>query len=105
MIKVSIHYPNAEGCRFDTDYYLNTHMPMAIAKLSPALKGVSVDIGLSGALPDTPPPYAAVCHLLFETAETFYGAFMPNAEALQGDIPNYTDIASVIQISDVKISQ
>ncbi|WP_448189079.1 EthD family reductase [Azospirillum sp. sgz301742] len=105
MIKVSIHYPNTQGSRFDTDYYLNTHMPMAIAKLGPALKGVSVDIGVSGGGPETPPAYAAMCHLLFETVETFYGAFMPHADALQGDIPNYTDVTPIIQISDVRIAR
>jgi hypothetical protein len=28
-------------------------------------------------------------------------AFMPNAEMLQGDVPNYTDIEPVIQFSEV----
>jgi hypothetical protein len=32
-------------------------------------------------------------------------AFMPHAEVLQGDMPNYTDIEPVIQISEVLISE
>ena len=29
MVKVSVLYPNKPGSRFDVEYYLNTHMPMA----------------------------------------------------------------------------
>jgi hypothetical protein len=32
MIRVNIFYPNKEGGRFDLDYYLHTHMPMANEK-------------------------------------------------------------------------
>jgi hypothetical protein len=32
-------------------------------------------------------------------------AFAPNAAALQGDIPNYTDVAPVIQVNEVLISR
>ena len=33
MIKVSILYPNKPGSRFDMNYYLANHMPMAIQRL------------------------------------------------------------------------
>ncbi len=36
MVNISSIYPKKEGCRFDFDYYLNTHMPMSIEKLSGA---------------------------------------------------------------------
>jgi hypothetical protein len=45
-----------------------------------------------------------MCHYLFDTAEDFMAAFMPHAPELQGDMPNYTDIATVIQVSAVAIS-
>jgi hypothetical protein len=32
-------------------------------------------------------------------------AFLPHAAELQGDIPNYTDVESIIQVSDVLISR
>lgn len=50
------------------------------------------------------PAYVAMCHYLFDTAEDFMAAFMPHAPELQGDMPNYTDIATVIQVSAVAIS-
>ena len=42
-------------------------------------------------------------HLLFDSVEAFQGALGPHAEAIMGDIPNYTDIEPAIQISEVKI--
>jgi len=105
MIQVSILYLNTPDSRFDIDYYLNQHMPMTIRLLSPALRGVTVDQGISGATPDQTPTYAAGCHLRFDSADAFYSAFVPHAEKLQADIPNYTDVAPVIQISEIRISR
>ena len=105
MVKVSILYPSKEDGRFDLDYYLTKHMPMAIEKLNPALKGVAVGYGLSGGLLGSPPPYLAMCDLLFDSLETFLAAFGTHAEALRGDIPNYTNIEPIIQISEIKLSQ
>ena len=101
MIKVSILYPNKPCSRFDVDYYLNVKMPLAIKLLEPALKGVSVDIGMSGATPDQAPPYAAICEFICESTQAFYDAFLPHAATLQADIHNYTDIEPVIQISQI----
>lgn len=103
MIKVTIFYPNQPGGKFDLDYYLEKHMPMTIDSLGDALKGVMVEYGLNGGRPDKPPLYRAICHLLFDSVEAFQAAFAPHAEALQGDIANYTDIDPAIQINDVKL--
>src|SRR4051794_10849723 len=102
MVKISILYPNRTGARFDIPYYLNTHMPMSIKLLSthPGFKGVSVERGLVGAVPGTPPAYIAMCHFLFDSLEGFMAAFGPHATALQGDMPNYTDIEPIIQVSE-----
>jgi len=32
MIKFSIFYPNEEGKKFDMDYYINSHIPMVMAR-------------------------------------------------------------------------
>jgi len=88
-------------------YYIDTHMPLSIGFLSahPGFKGVSVERGLGGAVPGTDAAYTAMCHFLFNSAEDFMAAFMPHAAVLQGDMPNYTDIEPVIQISEVIISE
>ncbi len=88
-------------------YYVETHMPLSIGLLSshPGFKGVSVERGLSGAQPGSAATYVAMCHFLFESMESFLAVFEPHAEELQGDIPNYTDIRPVIQVSEVLISR
>lgn len=105
MIRITILYPNNKGSKFDVSYYVETHMPMSIKLLSahPGFKGVSVERGLGGAVPGSEPTYIAMCHFLFDTVEDFLAAFMPNAEVLQGDMPNYTDIEPVIQFNEVLI--
>ena len=103
MIKFSIFYPNEEGKKFDMDYYLNSHIPMIMEKLGGAVKGGSVDQGLVGADPSTPPPYVAMGHILFNSVEEFQNAIAPHMEAIMADIPNYTNIQPAVQISEVKM--
>jgi uncharacterized protein (TIGR02118 family) len=100
-------YPNNKGSRFDVSYYVETHMPMSIKLLSthPGFKGVSVERGIGGAVPGSDPAYVAMCHFHFSSVEAFLDAFMPHAELLQGDIPNYTDMEPVIQFNEVLISR
>jgi len=105
MIKISILYPNSG--RFDMDYYLNKHMPRSIELLSKGkgYRGVSVECGLGGAAPGSAPAYVAMCHYLFDTADDFMAAFMPHAAELQGDMPTYTDIEPIIQVSELAINR
>ena len=103
MIRVSVLYPNTEGSNFNMDYYCNTHIPMVKGKLGPALKGVAVEEGLGGAEPGSSATYAAMGHLIFESVETFQAAFGPHADAIIGDIPNYTNVEPTIQVSEIKI--
>ncbi|MGO9340169.1 MAG: EthD family reductase [Terracidiphilus sp.] len=105
MIKVTFLYPNKPGSRFNAEYYIDVHMPLAIRLLGSALKGVSAEIGLSSAMPDSPPPNAAIASFTFESVEAFSAAVMPHYKELQSDIPNYTDIEPIVQISDLRIAQ
>ncbi len=103
MIKVSVLYPNDAGSRFDMAYYLNKHIPMVQQKLSGALRGASVEQGLGGMQPGSPPAYLAMGHLLFDSVEAFQQAFGPHSPAIVGDIPNYTNTQPTIQVSEVKL--
>ena len=105
MIRVSFFYPNTEGSTFNLEYYSNTHAALAKQSLAPALKGFSIDYGLSTLMPGSKPPYHAIGHLLFESIEAFYGAIMPHAEQLRSDVPNYTNVEAIIQISEIKITE
>ena len=103
MIKVSVMYPNTPGAKFNHDYYRDQHMPMVKAKLGAALKSYTVDKGLAGGATGAPATYVAMCHLFCDSVETFMGGFGPNAQAIMADVPNYTDIAPVMQISEVVV--
>jgi uncharacterized protein (TIGR02118 family) len=105
MIKISILYPDLPGSRFDVDYYVQKHMPMSIRLLSPALRGATVDQGVRTGAPELQTPYVAMAHLLFDSLEAFLEAFTPHAATLTGDMPQYTDIKPVIQMSEVRIYQ
>jgi uncharacterized protein (TIGR02118 family) len=103
VIKVSVFYPHKAGAKFDMDYYCDSHMPLVQSKLKPALKGMAVDKGLAGGTPGAPPSYVAMCHLWFDSVAAYERAFETAAGAIMSDIPNYTDIEPVVQISEVML--
>jgi uncharacterized protein (TIGR02118 family) len=103
MIKLSVFYPDRDGSKFDMDYYCNSHIPMVQQKLGAACKGAAVEHGLSGATPGSRPAFIAMGHLYFDSTEAFQAAFGPHAQAIMADIPNYTDIEPMIQISAVRV--
>ena len=102
MIKVSVLYPIKPGSRFDVEYYLTVHMPMAKKLLGSAVKAISIEIGIAGEAPGSPAPYAAIVGFTCESVEAFGTAFGLVAGQLQGDVPNYTDITPQIQISEIR---
>jgi len=66
-------------------------------------KKYTVDRGLGGGAPDAPAPYIAMRHIFCDSVEAFQSGFGPHAQELMGDIPNYTDLSPVIQISEVVV--
>ena len=102
-IKVSVLYPSGDGKTFDMDYYCSTHVPMVAGLLGNAAIGATVEKGLGGAAPGSPPSYVAMGNLYFETMESFQSSFGPNAEKIMSDVPNFTNIEPVMQISEVMI--
>jgi uncharacterized protein (TIGR02118 family) len=103
MIKVSVMYPNTPGARFDHDYYRDKHMPLVKTRMGAACKYYTVDKGLSGAAPGTPATYIGMCHIFSDSVESFQAGFGPHAEEIMGDVANYTDLAPLLQISEVVV--
>jgi uncharacterized protein (TIGR02118 family) len=100
MIRATVLYPNSEGSWFNVEYYKQQHMKLVWEKLGPlGLVGCEVDAGIVG-LGGAPPPYAAIGYVVFETLDQFQSAFAKVGEDLVADVPNYTNIPPVIQISD-----
>jgi uncharacterized protein (TIGR02118 family) len=103
VISLTVLYPNADGSRFDMGYYLAKHIPMVKKLLGGALKGCTVEQGVAGAAPGTKAAYSTICHLFFDSVESFQSAFGPHAPAVQADIRNYASVEPIIQVSEVKL--
>ena len=100
-VKVMIMYPNEEGKTFNMDYYNQKHMPMCAELFGEALQSYSIDKGLMGRIPSEPATYVAIGTFHFNQLSDYEKAFGPNAEKILADIPNYTNIQPVVQISEV----
>jgi uncharacterized protein (TIGR02118 family) len=103
MIKVSVMYPNTPGARFDHAYYRDKHMPLLKSRMGDACKSYTVDKGIAGGAPGSPAPFIGMCHIFSDSVESFQAAFAPHAKEILGDIPNYTDLQPVMQISEVVV--
>jgi uncharacterized protein (TIGR02118 family) len=103
MIKVSVLYPYSEGKKFDMDYYCSKHAMLVTGLLGDALKGASIESGLGGGTPGSPAPFVAIANMYFNSMEEFGQAFGASADKILGDIPNFTNIEGVMQISEVMV--
>ena len=100
-IKVSVLYPSGEGKHFNMKYYASKHVALLGGLLGDAIKGATIEKGLGGAAPGDIAPYEAMGNLYFESMESFQNSFGPNAAEIMGDVPNFTNIKPLVQISEV----
>jgi uncharacterized protein (TIGR02118 family) len=100
MISATIFYPKTADSQFDLDYYLNTHTPLVRDMLTPVgLVSVELEEGLAGGAPDTLPAFTIIARLNFPTIEVLQAALAVHAPSLLADIPNFTDVQPILQIS------
>ena len=105
MIKVNVMYPYTEGARFDHAYYRDWHMPMVKARLGSACSYYTVEKGLAGGAPGAPPAFVAMCAFICDSLEGYQAASLKHRDELRGDLANYTDIAPVLQFSEVVVER
>lgn len=103
MYKVTVMYPTTDGARFDHAYYRDRHMPMVKETLGDAVVRYTVDKGLAGGAPGSPPAFVASCVLYVESLEAFQSGMAKHGKAIMADVPNYTTIAPRIEISEVVV--
>ena len=103
MFKATVFYPYVKGAEFNIDYYCQKHMPMVQQKLGKACKSIGVDLGLGGGGPNTPPTYVAIGYILTDNLEKFQEAVALHDAEFRKDLPNYTTVQPIIQISEVKL--
>ncbi|AAK64878.2 EthD family reductase (plasmid) [Sinorhizobium meliloti WSM1022] len=101
MIKMSVYYPADGGSKFDHDYYRTRHMPLIQERLGDACLRYEIDKGLAGREPGSAPEFVAACHVYSPSLATFQEALGPHRSEIAADVANYTDIAPIVQISEV----
>lgn len=102
MIQYTVMYPYTPHGRFDHDYYRDHHLPLLAQRLGDACKGYTICKGLSSGVADQPPVYVTMCHVLLDSMQAFQEAFAPHIAEIRADIPNFTDITPLRQISEIR---
>lgn len=105
MIKISVMYPHAPAARFDHAYYRDTHMPLVKRRMGESCRYYSIDQGLAGGAPETAPTYIGMSHIFCDSVKAFQNGFGPHTAELMADLPHFTDITPVIQISEVLVER
>jgi len=101
MYKVNVMYPNQEGVKFDFDYYRKNHMDLVKKHLKPfGLIKTAVEKGISGG-GDLAAPYICIGKLYFKTQDGFDRGLAKVGKILGDDIPNFTNVKPVRQISEI----
>ena len=103
MIRVHIFYPATPSGRFDMAYYCEKHMPMVQARIGAACTSFTVDAGMAGGAPGSPPAYVAVGALLITSVDALQAGLAQHGAEIMGDVINYTDAQPILQISEVKV--
>jgi uncharacterized protein (TIGR02118 family) len=102
MVRLSVLYPATPGSRFDWEYYLGAHVDLVHRLWDPmGLLKLEIDRGIGGMPPGAPAPFHAIGHLTFQTLGELETALMSSAPAMIADQAKYTDVASVVMISEV----
>jgi uncharacterized protein (TIGR02118 family) len=99
MLLISALYPNEPGSRFDAAYYQGPHEAFAVSLLGPhGLTGIRSTVG-SANLDGTPPAFWAISEMTFTSRAHFDAAMAACGEQIFADIPNYTNVTPVLQVS------
>jgi len=101
---VTVLYPNKPDSKFDMDYYLSHHMPLAQNEFGPyGMKGWRV-AKLLGSPGDQPAPYSVQATLEFGSADEVGEALKNAGEKVIGDVSNFTDLQPVLMFGEVEKS-
>lgn len=97
MLCATLLYPNDSDTRFDFDYYLQTHIPMAKKVFG---DGIEVSRGMSA--PDgTLPKYVVIVRIPIESVDQFTRLAAEKAGPVMADIPNFTNVTPLMQFDEV----
>ncbi|MBC9794425.1 EthD family reductase [Sinomicrobium weinanense] len=100
--KVAILYPNGENKTFDMNYYEKKHMPMMAGLLGDNLKFYEIDKGIAGRTDSDKVSFVAMGYFYINDVDEYNRVIAQNIDTVRNDIPKYTNIQPIIQISEIK---
>ncbi|MBT3703652.1 MAG: EthD family reductase [Alphaproteobacteria bacterium] len=97
---VTVMYPNTPGSKFDMDYYLANHIPLVDKLWGDKLISVRAIKGLATPDPATPAPFQVIAILEMDSPDVLGQLIADHGQEVMGDIPKFTDVQPVVQISE-----
>jgi uncharacterized protein (TIGR02118 family) len=97
VLRLTVMYPRAQDATFDFEYYSTVHVPMCLSfwGIDADSNNCEMERGIDG-------PFLASASVRFESREALDAAIgSPGGEALAEDIPNYTNVKPISQISEI----
>ncbi|MBM3924692.1 MAG: EthD family reductase [SAR202 cluster bacterium] len=104
MIRLTVLYPNLKGSRFDWDYYVNVHTPLAKKRFGKCVIKWEIDRAIEGEHKGEPAPWQVSCYITFTSREDYYKVIDKYGDELKGDFPNYTNVYPQFLISQVEVT-
>jgi len=99
MLRCTVLYPNHDGAKFDFDYYLKKHIPLANEILGGAFE---VSKGLPG--PDGKgPAFLCVATIKVASPADFAARNKARGAELGSDVRNYTNVTPIIQMEEILV--
>lgn len=93
---MTILYPNAEGVRWDADYYRDNHMPLIMRLYTTdAISRFEIRKGMSS-MDGSAPAYAGCVNFYIASQEAFAAAGAKHTQALVDDVPNFSSVMPVV---------
>lgn len=104
MYCLTVTYPLVPGKRFDTGYYVETHIPLCARLFSPYGYYGHVLRLHGGSEPGKADAYLAEVDLYFESPDHLMRAMAEQGGAVAADVANYTDIEPQMRFADAAAS-
>ena len=102
MIRVAVLYPNKPGATFDYNYYAKKHMKLVEDRLKTmGLIRIEIDKCINKTAISSKAPYITVGYLIFGSVDDLKKAAGPIGGELNDDIPNFTNVQPIVQISEI----
>ncbi|KAK2015662.1 hypothetical protein LZ32DRAFT_602308 [Colletotrichum eremochloae] len=101
---VSVLYPNEADAKYDFEYYVNRHMPLAAAQWKSSGCTSWSATKYHPTADGKQPKYSFAGTLVFESVDAIHKALAsPETAAVMQDVPNYSNKQPVLMIGeDVK---